>query len=49
MKRKSIIVLFTMSILCSCSTDVDIYTDFKDTTIVYGVMDAAKDTNVINS
>lgn len=48
MKRKSIIVLFTMSILCACSTDVDIYTGYyKDTTIVYGVIDVANDTNFI--
>lgn len=31
----------------SCSTDVDLYLDFKDTTIVYGVLDVANDTNVI--
>ena len=31
----------------ACSTDVELYTGFKDNTIVYGVMDAAKDTNVI--
>lgn len=31
----------------SCSTDVDIYTELKDTTVVYGVMDVAKDTNFI--
>ena len=47
MRRISAIVLLVMSILCSCSTDVDIYTDLEDTTIVYGVMDVAKDTNFI--
>ena len=31
----------------ACSTDVDLYVDLKNTTIVYGVMDVAKDTNVI--
>ena len=31
----------------SCSTDFDLYLDFKDTTVVYGVMDMANDTNVI--
>ena len=40
--------MFMMSILCSCSTDVDIYTGYyKDTTIVYGVIDVANDTNFI--
>lgn len=44
---------FILTLLClivafnSCSTDVDLYLDFKDTTIVYGVMNVAKDTNVI--
>ena len=31
----------------ACSTDVDMYVDLKDTTIVYGVLDVANDTNVI--
>ena len=31
----------------ACSTDVDLYTDFKDVTIVYGVLDVANDTNVV--
>jgi hypothetical protein len=47
MRKISAIGLLVMSILCSCSTDVDIYTDLEDTTIVYGVMDVAKDTNFI--
>jgi hypothetical protein len=34
-------------ILNACSTDVELYVDLKDTTVVYGVMDVAKDTNVI--
>ncbi len=33
--------------LASCSTDVDIYDDYKDTTIVYGILDPAADTNWI--
>ena len=31
----------------ACSTNVDLYVDLKDTTIVYGVLDVANDTNVI--
>ena len=31
----------------SCSTKVDLYTDFKDTTIVYGVMNVAQDTSFV--
>lgn len=31
----------------SCSTDVDLYADYKDITIVYGLLDAEQDTNYI--
>lgn len=34
-------------ILGSCSTDVDIYADYKDTAIVYGLIDAKADTNYV--
>jgi len=47
MKKASVIGLFLAFIASSCSTDVDIYNDYKDTTIVYAVLDAANDTNVI--
>jgi len=33
--------------LNSCSTDVDLYADYKDITIVYGLLDAGQDTNFI--
>ncbi len=45
--RKIIALLLLLAVICSCSTDVDLYTDFKDTTIVYGILDVANDTNVI--
>ncbi|MBR0540101.1 MAG: hypothetical protein IJK36_07780 [Bacteroidales bacterium] len=45
--RKTIALLLLLAVICSCSTDVDLYTDFKDTTIVYGILDVANDTNVI--
>ena len=45
--RKTIALLLLLAFICSCSTDVDLYTDFKDTTIVYGILDVANDTNVI--
>ena len=47
--KKIIALLFSIvAIVCSCSTDVDIYTEtYKDTTIVYGVLDVANDTNFI--
>lgn len=31
----------------SCSTDVDLYADYKDITVVYGLLDPIKDTNYI--
>lgn len=31
----------------SCSTDVDLYADYKDITVVYGLLDSGKDTNYI--
>lgn len=33
--------------LCSCSTDFDIYTDYKDIPVVYGLINAHADTNFI--
>ncbi len=31
----------------SCSTDVDLYADYKDITVVYGLLDYNKDTNYV--
>ena len=31
----------------ACSTDVDLYADYKDITIVYGLLDSDKDTNYV--
>jgi hypothetical protein len=45
--RFILILSFFIFVFDSCSTDVDIYTELKDTTIVYGVMDVANDTNVV--
>ena len=49
MKNIQFILILSCFILVfnACSIDVDIYTDLKDTTIVYGVMDVAKDTNFV--
>ena len=33
--------------IVSCSTDVDIYADYKDTAVVYGLIDAKADTNFV--
>lgn len=31
----------------ACSTDVDLYADYKDITVVYGLLDPGKDTNYV--
>lgn len=40
-------LMLVLAGLCSCSTKVDLYTDFKDNTIIYGVMNVSKDTNFV--
>ena len=49
--RKSLIIfssLFLFGMLFySCSTDVDLYADYKDITVVYGLLDSGQDTNFI--
>lgn len=41
----SLLILF--AIFSSCSTDVDIYADYEDISIVYGLMDSSDDTTFI--
>ena len=38
---------FFGAIFASCSTDVDIYTDYKDVAIIYSVLDFRADTNYV--
>lgn len=49
--KKKLIRLLALSLLVvilgSCSTDVDLYADYKDITIVYGLLDPTQDTNFI--
>ena len=45
--RNWILFITALLILNSCSTDVDIYADYKDTAIVYGLIDAQADTNYV--
>ena len=40
-------MLFSMMVFNSCETDVDIYADGEETTIVYGYLDVDADTNFI--
>lgn len=41
------VAIAALFILASCSTDVDIYADYKDTAIIYGLIDAKSDTNYV--
>ncbi len=42
-----IVVTTLLAGFSSCSTDVDLYADYKDITIVYGLLDAGQDTNFV--
>lgn len=39
--------LTLVAMFSSCSTDVDLYADYKDITVVYGLLDSDKDTNYV--
>ena len=49
--KKNILTLFSVFALFvvfnSCSTKVDLYADYKDITVVYGLLDSGADTNFI--
>ena len=40
-------LLMLVTWFTSCSTDVDLYADYKDITVVYGLLDCDKDTNYV--
>ena len=40
-------VIVAVVVFGSCSTDVDIYADYKDTAILYGLLNARADTNYV--
>ena len=40
-------LFFLGSLFHACSTDVDLFADYKDITVVYGLLDSQKDTNYI--
>lgn len=39
--------LALVNLFTACSTDVDLYADYKDITVVYGLLDSDKDTNFV--
>jgi hypothetical protein len=49
--RKTFLSLFSffafLMMFNACSTDVDLYADYKDITVVYGLLDSGADTNYI--
>lgn len=52
MRLRTIFVVFfagllLLAALSSCSTDVDLYADYKDITVVYGLLDPDQDTTFI--
>lgn len=49
MKKIHIILAMAvlLGILASCSTDVELYADYKDIPVVYGLIDASQDTNFV--
>lgn len=47
MKKWLPAVLMALVVFVSCSTDVDIYADYKDTAVIYGLIDAKADTNYV--
>lgn len=50
MKRISLSLFSVFALMLlfnACTTDVDLYTDYKDITVVYGLLDPGKDTNYV--
>ena len=47
MKKTLIFLMAIVALFSSCSTRVDLYADYKDIPIIYGLIDYQKDTNYI--
>lgn len=47
MRNNWLLIVLALIIFGSCSTKVDIYADYKDTAIIYGLIDAKADTNYV--
>ena len=50
MKKNCLVFLSLLTLvmlLNACSTDVDLYADYKNITVVYGLLDSDKDTNYV--
>ncbi|MCR5660451.1 MAG: hypothetical protein K6G25_14140 [Bacteroidales bacterium] len=48
MKKVSIVFFLSfMALFFSCSSDIDLYADYKEVPIIYGLLDATADTNFV--
>ncbi len=48
MKHRSLLwIMMLICILASCSTDVELYADYKDVAVIYGMLNPRSDTNII--
>ena len=49
MKYVRFILIFSLfiGVFCSCSTDVDLYADYKDVPIIYAMLNPMSDTNYV--
>lgn len=48
MKRTLLYICFSLVVIMSaCSTDIDLYADYKQVPVVYGLLDAKADTNFV--
>ncbi len=45
--QKTALLLFAVGLLGSCSTKVELYSDYKDVPIVYGLINVMQDTNYV--
>lgn len=43
----SVSILACLAFFNACSTDVELYADYKDITVIYGLLDSSQDTNYI--
>ena len=45
--RFILVFIYFIGVFCSCSTDVDMYADYKDVPIIYAMLDSRADTNYV--
>lgn len=45
--RNWLLIALLSLVLCSCSTDVDLYDDYQNIPVVFGIIDAGADTNYV--